>query len=80
MQAIMEGPEAHAKYVRDFFALQFPQGDVPLWVVEALATVDITVPTTLTATVAPAGDNEPQASTSRDGKDGEPAVKAARID
>jgi hypothetical protein len=45
----MDGPAAHEKYVRDFMAMQFPQGDVPVWAVEALATVDIHIETTLTA-------------------------------
>ena len=47
-QAIMEGHEAHEQYVRNFFAIQFPQGDVPFWAVEALATADIHITTTLT--------------------------------
>lgn len=55
----MDGPEVHAKYVQDFFAIQFPQGDVPIWAVEALATADIHVTTTLTAPT-PTVDGEVQ--------------------
>lgn len=47
-QAIMDGHEAHEAYVRNFFKIQFPQGDVPVWAVEALATADIHITTTLT--------------------------------
>jgi hypothetical protein len=50
----MEGPEAHEKYVKDFMAMQFPAGDVPVWAVEALASVDIRIETTLTTSTADA--------------------------
>jgi tRNA-guanine family transglycosylase len=46
-QAIMEGPAQHTEFVRQFFRVQYPEGDVPLWAVEALATVDIEVSSTL---------------------------------
>lgn len=53
----MEGPAAHEQYVRDFMALQFPAGDVPVWAVEALATADIHISTTLSSapSTAPVG-------------------------
>lgn len=44
----MEGHEAHEAYVKNFFKIQFPNGDVPMWAVEALATADIHITTTLT--------------------------------
>ena len=48
----MEGPAAHTAYVENFMRLQFPQGDVPIWAVEALATADIHITTTLSATTS----------------------------
>lgn len=48
----MEGPAAHTAYVEEFMRLQFPQGDVPIWAVEALATADIHITTTLSATTS----------------------------
>mmetsp|Transcript_77285 Transcript_77285/g.151620 ORF Transcript_77285/g.151620 Transcript_77285/m.151620 type:complete len:449 (-) Transcript_77285:17-1363(-) len=47
-EAIMQGPDAHEQYVRDFMKIQFPKGDVPTWAVEALATVGINITTTVT--------------------------------
>lgn len=35
-QAIMDGPENHLQFIRTFLQKQFPAGDVPLWVVDAL--------------------------------------------
>ncbi len=32
----MEGPAVHEAFIRNFLACQFPAGDVPLWVVDAL--------------------------------------------
>lgn len=43
----MQGTEAYHKYVRDFMSIQFPAGDVPRWAVDALATADIHIDTTL---------------------------------
>ena len=48
----MEGPAAHTAYVEEFMRLQFPQGDVPVWAGEALATADIHITTTLSATTS----------------------------
>ena len=44
----MDGTEAYHQYVRDFMSIQYPAGDVPLWAVDALATADIHIETTLT--------------------------------
>jgi hypothetical protein len=44
----MEGEEAFEAYVRQFLVEQFPKGDIPIWVVEALAAGDIYIKTTLT--------------------------------
>eukprot|EP01041_Mallomonas_annulata_P003614 gene3614-7194_t len=39
--AIIEGPEAYHKYVNNFLKEQYPQGDIPNWVREALETAEI---------------------------------------
>lgn len=58
-QSIMEGPEAFKTYVQRFLQLQFPGGDVPLWVVDALAVADIPVTTiSTTATTAAESDSK----------------------
>lgn len=69
VQAIMEGHEAHEAYVRNFFKIQFPAGDVPVWAVEALATADIHITTTLT-----------KDSPEKKEEDAEGATKKAKID
>jgi hypothetical protein len=47
LQSILEGEEAFAAYVRTFLAGQFPRGDVPVLVVDALEEAGVTVTTTL---------------------------------
>jgi hypothetical protein len=80
MQAIMEGPAAHEKYVKDFLALQFPAGDVPVWAVEALATANIHVTTTLTADAQSKGPGvAEEADGGQEGAEG-PAAKRAKSD
>lgn len=44
--AIARGRASHEKYVHAFLGTMFPTGDVPWWVVDALASVDIAVTTT----------------------------------
>lgn len=51
-RAILAGDEAFDSFVRGFLAQQFPAGDVPHWVVDALAEAGIAVSTTLPAGVA----------------------------
>jgi hypothetical protein len=51
-QSIMDGPAAFEQYVRSFFAMQFPDHDVPLWVVDALKTADIEIATTVSRTAS----------------------------
>lgn len=76
----MEGHEAHQRYVKNFFDIQFPKGDVPIWAVEALATADIHITTTLTApsveeNLGVGGGNE------EEGEGGEEMVgKKAKVD
>jgi queuine tRNA-ribosyltransferase len=48
--AIAGGKDSHVKYIQTFLSNMFPEGDVPMWVVDALASVDITVTTTIEAT------------------------------
>jgi tRNA-guanine transglycosylase len=40
-EAILRGAEAHHAFIRVFFKEQFPAGDVPRWVIDALASVNI---------------------------------------
>ena len=42
-QSILDGEEAFCHYVRRFLSELFPRGDVPIWVVEALAVAGIDV-------------------------------------
>ncbi len=42
-EAIMQGSMAFEAYVRKFFDLQFPNNDVPAWVIEALREVGIKI-------------------------------------
>lgn len=44
-QSIMEG--RFEQFVREFLSLQFPLGNIPIWVVDALSDAGITVSTTL---------------------------------
>lgn len=46
-QSILEGQEAFEVYVKTFLGGMFPKGDVPVWVVEALAEADIAITSTL---------------------------------
>ena len=46
-QAILEGSAAHEAFINQFLTSHYPAGDVPLWAVHALASVDIHVATTL---------------------------------
>ena len=46
-EAIMQGRDSHCAFIRTFLKEQFPAGDVPLWVVDALQSVDISVESTL---------------------------------
>ena len=48
-KAILEGDDEFEAFVLSFLQQMFPRGDVPLWTVEALASVDIHVSTTCTA-------------------------------
>ena len=32
----MDGPSAHQDFIKSFLAAQYPNGDIPLWVVDAL--------------------------------------------
>jgi queuine tRNA-ribosyltransferase len=41
--AILEGAEAFEAYVRAFILRQFPEGDIPAWVVTALSVADIDI-------------------------------------
>lgn len=75
LQSIMEGTEAYHKYVRDFMSIQFPAGDVPLWVVDALATADIHIETTLTAAAA----EEDPTTSSGAVTGGEPSASSAAV-
>jgi len=47
-EAILQGEKAHRLFISTFLQEQFPAGDVPLWVVDALHSVGIAVSTTLT--------------------------------
>ena len=47
-EAILQGAEAHFTFITDFLKEYFPAGDVPIWVVEALDSVNIKVKSTLT--------------------------------
>ena len=61
----MDGPEHFEKYVKHFMHIQFPAGDVPQWVVDALATADIHIETnvnTKDTTHAPVADEDESAS------------------
>ena len=40
-QAVLDGPEAYLSFVRSFFKQQFPAGDVPKWVKDALEYANI---------------------------------------
>jgi queuine tRNA-ribosyltransferase len=40
-EAILHGADAHQAFIREFFKEQFPAGDVPRWVIDALASVNI---------------------------------------
>ena len=42
-QAILDGPEAYINYVNRFLALQYPNNDVPSWVVSALDVAGVPV-------------------------------------
>jgi len=46
-EAILQGAEAHHLFIRTFLQEQFPAGDVPRWVVDALQSVDISVSSSL---------------------------------
>ena len=46
-EAILQGAEAHHAFIRGFFQEQYPNGDVPIWVVDALESVEIEVSSTL---------------------------------
>lgn len=48
-QAILQGEEAFENFVREFLRRQFPQGNIPLWVVEALREAGIFIETTVTS-------------------------------
>lgn len=50
-QSIMEGSESFEKYVHNFLAKQFPNGDIPLWTVDALNEAGISVQTTVDKSV-----------------------------
>lgn len=41
--AILQGPKAYEKYIQLFFQKQFPKNDYPLWCIEALVTVGISL-------------------------------------
>ena len=62
----MEGPKSHEQYVRTFLSTMFPKGDVPLWVVDALESVQIKVTSTLTR-------EQPSTGTIPDSADGDSA-------
>jgi hypothetical protein len=47
-KTIMTGDEAFEQFVKEFLSLQFPKGNIPLWVVDALGEAGIEVTTTLT--------------------------------
>jgi hypothetical protein len=49
IQAILAGDDEYEAFVLNFLSNMFPEHDIPLWAVEALATVNIRVTTTLTA-------------------------------
>ena len=42
-ESIIQGSLAHKAFINEFLSMYFPEGDVPLWVVEALGSVDIEV-------------------------------------
>eukprot|EP01038_Epipyxis_sp_PR26KG_P011915 gene11915-15944_t len=46
-QSIIDGPEAFELYVKRFLSLQYPNGDIPLWVVDALQEANIIVTSTI---------------------------------
>mmetsp|Transcript_25885 Transcript_25885/g.28247 ORF Transcript_25885/g.28247 Transcript_25885/m.28247 type:complete len:437 (-) Transcript_25885:139-1449(-) len=46
-RAIMQGSTHFEAFVKNFLSAQFPQGDVPVWVVDALQEAGIAVTTTL---------------------------------
>lgn len=52
-QSILEGEEAFEAYVQTFLRGQFPAGDVPVWVVDALCEAGITVQTTIDRNATP---------------------------
>lgn len=77
----MEGPAAHEQYVKDFLALQFSAGDVPVWAVEALATADIHVTTTLTADSQPGQVPVQEGAEERPaGEEDGPTAKRAKVE
>ena len=45
----MEGGDSFERYVKHFMGIQFPAGDVPLWIVDALSTADINITSTITS-------------------------------
>lgn len=53
-EAILRGAAAHQAFVDAFMLDYFPAGDVPTWVVDALASVDIAVQSNLSEAAAPA--------------------------
>jgi queuine tRNA-ribosyltransferase len=50
-EAILQGAAAHHAFISAFLGEHFPAGDVPTWVVDALASVDIHVKSSLAAAV-----------------------------
>lgn len=48
----MVGPEAFEEYVRAFLRSNFPQGDIPSWVVDALKVAEIDIHDMLVASVS----------------------------
>lgn len=70
-QSILEGPEAFEAYVKKFLNGMFPKGDVPLWVVQALAEADIEVSSTLQSS----SNAEDRSTSSSSGSGGDSTAK-----
>lgn len=55
-RAIMQGSTHFEVFVKNFLSAQFPQGNVPIWVVDALQEAGIAVTTTLSREETEAGN------------------------
>lgn len=67
-EAIARGKAAHESFIRTFLATMFPEGDVPPWVVGALASVGIVVATTKQAMQEGQGQGQGDAKRKREGE------------